>query len=594
MRFDDSLKTVLSAETATGFGAQSSWRQLVDLIGRGRVPADDAAIERLRALRPHVPDAVRAASARALALTTPPIALVAFFAQDLPAITGPVLRTVTLDDGDWLALLPRLTPAGRSVLRHRRDLSQAVRRGLESFGPTDFVLPYQPVEAPVAAAATAPAPAAVSAPFPDPATPRSDSSFVALGDVARDLPLIARARLHADTQAPLGADPLPEPAGPPQRFEIADLVARIDAFNRQREAEPRVSPPPLSEEPEQDRFRFETDAQGVIRWVDGVARAALVGASFALASAQGHVQFDGVATGAFRRRSAFRDARLQVGGRSDAAGSWRVSGVPSFDPLTGRFLGLQGTARRPRPDECTAPTSPATASDSLRQLVHELRTPTNAVAGFAELIESELLGPVSAVYRARAAEIRQLAGDLLAAVEDLDTAARIEGHALDLRPSVVPVYPLLNRIMADLAPLAGLRHCEVVLDGADARLAVAADDRAVERLVARLMAALVSACVIGERIGIVAADAGDGAVAITIDRPIALPVDGDASLLSLDAAPEESEGEGGPLLGTGFALRLAQKLAAEMGGGLMIGTHRLTLRLPVAAAGRPMEQASTL
>lgn len=587
MRFDDSLKTVLSAETATGFGAQSSWRQLVDLIGRGRVPADDAAIERLHALRPHVPDAVRAASARALALTAPPVALVAFFAQDLPAINGPVLRTVTLDDQDWLALLPQLTPAGRSVLRHRRDLSQAVRRGLESFGPTDFVLPYQPAEAPAAVMAAA-------APFPDPATPRSDSSFVSLGDVARDLPLIARARLHADAEAPLAADLLPEPAGPPQRFEIADLVARIDAFNRQRESEPRLVPPALAEEAEADRFRFETDAQGVIRWVDGVARTALVGASFALASAQGHVQFDGVATGAFRRRSAFRDARLQVGGRSDAAGSWRVSGIPSFDPSSGRFLGLQGTARRPRPDECTTPTSTTTASDSLRQLVHELRTPTNAVAGFAELIESELLGPVSAVYRTRAAEIRQLAGDLLAAVEDLDTAARIEGHALDLRPSVVPVSPLLSRIMADLAPLAALRHCEVMLDVADSGLSVAADDRAVERLVARLMAALVSACVIGERIGIAVADASDGAVSITIDRPIALPVEGDASLLSLDAEPQEGEGEGGPLLGTGFALRLSQKLAAEMGGSLVIGTHRLTLRLPAAAAGRPLEQVSTL
>ncbi len=66
-------------------------------------------------------------------------------------------------------------------------------------------------------------------------------------------------------------------------------------------------------------------------------------------------------------------------------------------------------------------------SDSLRQLVHELRTPANAVAGFAELIESELLGPVAPVYRDRASAIRSMAADLLASVEDLDTAARIEG-----------------------------------------------------------------------------------------------------------------------------------------------------------------------
>ncbi|WP_447407616.1 hypothetical protein, partial [Clostridium perfringens] len=83
---------------------------------------------------------------------------------------------------------------------------------------------------------------------------------------------------------------------------------------------------------------------------------------------------------------------------SDAAGTWRVAGTPSFDPASGRFVGYAGIARRPRADEDVAP-SRRMASDSLRQLVHELRTPTNAIAGFAELIEAQLLGPVSDVYR---------------------------------------------------------------------------------------------------------------------------------------------------------------------------------------------------
>ena len=55
-----------------------------------------------------------------------------------------------------------------------------------------------------------------------------------------------------------------------------------------------------------------------------------------------------------------------------------------------------GTARRPRTDERAEPSrpAPATPADSLRQLVHELRTPTNAIAGFAEMIETQILGPV--------------------------------------------------------------------------------------------------------------------------------------------------------------------------------------------------------
>ena len=48
MRFDDSLETVLAGDMSNPFGAQSGWRQLVDLIGRGRAPASEAAIERLK------------------------------------------------------------------------------------------------------------------------------------------------------------------------------------------------------------------------------------------------------------------------------------------------------------------------------------------------------------------------------------------------------------------------------------------------------------------------------------------------------------------------------------------------------------------
>lgn len=80
LRFDDSLETVLSADMSTAFGAQSTWRQLVDLIGRGRAAASDAAIARLRLIRGDVPPMVRSASARGLVFASPPLPLVAVFA----------------------------------------------------------------------------------------------------------------------------------------------------------------------------------------------------------------------------------------------------------------------------------------------------------------------------------------------------------------------------------------------------------------------------------------------------------------------------------------------------------------------------------
>lgn len=599
VRFDDSLATILSADTATPFGAQTAWRQLIDLMSRGRVPADPPMLARLAELRDAVAEGVRVASARILTSGRPPAALVGFFAQDTMAVAATVLRSVQLADEEWLAILPALTPRTRSILRHRRDLSDTVIRGLESFGPVDFVLPN--MSSPAEATASEPAPEfpaepVARAPEPqepvkkpepvseaepvsvllDPLPTQAATPFVALGQVARSLPFMAEAMRHA-----------PPPAAPP-RYEIADLVARIDAFNQRREEVTGAT----QSDAGPAHFDFETDASGLILGVEGVARGPLVGVSIAETAMQGLAQFDGVAMGAFRRRSGFRDARLEIGGSSAAAGSWRVSAMPFFDPASGRYAGYRGSGRRPRRDEmanAVEAAPEASSSDSLRQLVHELRTPANAVAGFAELIESELLGPVAPVYRDRASAIRAMAADLLASVEDLDTAARIEGHVLELRPTIVPLAPLIQRVLAELRPLAELRRAEIRFDPSSATLSALADDRACERLLTRLFSVLLSNCVVGERLS-ASLLADQGMAALRIDRPLALTVEADAALLS--EAGDEEQRDGAPLLGTGFSLRLIDKLGAEMGGGLTIGLHRVVLALPIGEDDRA-GQAST-
>jgi hypothetical protein len=80
-------------------------------------------------------------------------------------------------------------------------------------------------------------------------------------------------------------------------------------------------------------------------------------------------------------------------------------------------------------------------------------------------------------------------------------------------------------------------------------------------------------------------------VAVVFDRPAALAAYAGDSLLTIDAETE-ADREGAPLLGTGFALRLARNLAAELRGALVIGDKALTLRLPAAVIAS-VEQASS-
>lgn len=550
VRFDDSLKTVLAADASTPFGAQAAFRQIVDLLARGRIEESAEVLDRLRDLRERVPAPVRAAAARALVLANPSAGLVAIFAEDEPAVAAPVLRAARLDDAEWRALLPVLGPTGRAVLRHRNDLRADVLRALETFGPADFALGFD-------GPAVAVEPPAV--------TLVSES--------------VAEVLDHEPAAAPGGG------------FEIAALVDRIAAY-RQLHRDPPVSAADDADEaPPVERFSFETDPEGVIRWIDAAPRAAVIGIGFLLPGADGKPQVDGVANGAFRHRTAFNNARLTIGGRSALAGDWRISGVPMFDPATGRFVGFRGGARRPRVDEgAISRRADSAGIEGLRRLVHELRTPANAIAGFSELIETAMLGPVPEVYRQRAATIRGHAGDLTTAIEDLELAARIEGDALDLRQDMVALAPMLSRALDDLAPLVRLRGCAVDLVAVSPDITLACDERIAERLIGRLIAALVASAANGEHLTI-EAHGEEAKVAIHITRPLALAAVPEATLLTLDAE-REVEMPGAPLLGTGFAIRLARNLATELGGALVIAADRLTLRLPTGLI-RDMGQAST-
>jgi signal transduction histidine kinase len=552
LRFDDSLDTVLAADTATPFGAQSAWRQLTDLIGRRRAAPGEEAIARLRAIRGQIPPPVRAASARSLAFANPPASLVQVFAEDDPGIAAPVLAVARLSELEWRAMIPDLPPASRALLRHRRDLPPGVRRALESYGASDFALP-----------------------LPD--------GYEDVFDLP-ELSVIAEPSLAAEPRRAAAANDPASPFDGTGPFPIAELVARLDAYQRDHGDLDRPPLPLVSEAPV-DHFCFETDATGTIRWVDGAPREPLIGVLLGAGSAQ----VDGVVTGAFRRRTSFADARMVIGGSSTAAGQWQLSATPGFDPASGRFTGYRGVARRPRVDERAEPIrAPRPAAEALRALVHELRTPTNAISGFAEMIEAQVLGPAPDIYRDRAATIRSNTRDLLDAIEDVDTAARLEQNALDLRPGTVEVASLLRRTNRDLKPLMHLRQSVFDFEFGPDGLSIAGDETAVGRIISRLMALAMGAAGIGERIAVRATTKRDK-VKISILRPAAFAAYPGEKLLSLDS---EDQGEGVSLLGIGFALRLARNLATELGGSLSIGEDRLTLRLP-AALDRDVGQLSS-
>nr|WP_278254200.1 histidine kinase dimerization/phospho-acceptor domain-containing protein [Sphingobium sp. BYY-5] len=565
------MQTVLAAENRTGLSAVTLWRQCVDLLAQ-HDRADGASIEaqeraglldRLTDLRPELTEAQRIATVVELGRRLRSATLVVFFAGDRPSIAAAAMARAELPDAAWADLLPKLTPTARGVLRGRRDMGPKTRQGLEAFGSADLVL----------------------------TTGRQDM----VGDAA--MLLTGEMALKQDVSTPEMRSATITPLRPPARDEdqIRNLVDRIAQFTSTRRSMAETAPVSL---PEADAavvhpFAFETDADGVILWIDRGPRAALIGLSLGEAALEGGSGPDGHVAGAFARRSAFRNGRFTIVGGA-VAGEWRISATPFFDPRSGRFQGYRGQARAPYLHEVAAQPAPAPtavtglSADSLRQLVHELRTPLNAILGFAEIIEQELFGPAGDGYRDMAGKIAVDARHLLAAFDDLDLAARVsrgeDGAALCL----VDPRQLVTQIAARFREQGRVALSPVEIAMTPELPPLLIDPVQGERMVQHLFRTMISVAPAGEVLTGACWLRPDGArarIILAVDRPSSLIGLDEAQLLD-PAYGVDGDRVDGPLLGLGFSLRLIRSLATTCGGDLEIGETRIMLILPAAVTAR--------
>ena len=530
MRFDDRLATVLSQPVGSPHDRAVRWRQLVDLVARSNASTErvllQQAVKQIRIDLPEIREPIRAAAARSIAGSPIPLALLIVFAADNLVVAGPLIASASLNDEALGAL--------------RAAASPAVRAFLDSLGRRPKV------EAPLSRPA-APLPSAVA-------------------------------------RAPLPAPP-PPPIEPKAAPPILEAVARIERLQASRTPPPPPAferSPHIAHDPVPALFRWECGAGGDIEWVEGAPRGPLIGRSIAYADASDGVDLS--VERAFTIRAPFRDCVLDLGDDGLMAGEWQISGAPAFASGDGRFIGYRGIARRGPPEPEPLPPRPTgrlpTGHDALREMIHEIKTPLNAIIGFAEMIDGQYFGPAHSRYRERAAEIVANARSLLEAAEDLDFVARLQSARASVSEGTAFEYffPGFADALSERAASLGI---ELSLDAPEVAGTCLLEPELTERLLRRFTDAIFAASAAGEQLTL-RVRRFDDRMAIGMTRPKATILATRDELLD----PEFTiGGKDRALLGLGFSMRLINGLVGIADGKLDIDEEQFTLSVPLKADG---------
>jgi signal transduction histidine kinase len=560
MQFDDRLATVLRMPADSERAAQTQYRQLLDLLGSAPGGADgellQRAYSRVEALSASIPAGRRAAIIREPGMRLRNAELVAFLAAQEPAIASAAMASARLSAFQWEDAMPTLSLPARALLRHRSDLPEATVELLARLGVRSLGLPE-----PDRAAAPAREPARAPSPVPE-------------------LSVVATSHnvLELDSALELGIE---ESAG------IGALVRRIEAFQRARASAAAAIEAPLLplEERRPERpariqaFDFSANADGRIEWSDPALAPMTRGMSLASRQPDAPARPEPSVVDAIRRRQPVRGGRIVLDGAPAIAGEWRIDATPYFAFASGSFAGYRGRMRRPMAVPAAQALAPEgeSAADRMRQLLHELRTPVNAIQGYAEVIHQQLFGPTPHEYRALAALIAGDAARILAGFDELERLARLESGALALDEGSVDLAPIVAGTVRQLDAVLAQRSARLELAGAASPCPVGLSRNDAELLLWRLLATLTGAAGAGEDLELRLARE-DGRIVLELDLPASLAARAE---IFDSAAPIQPQAVTSGMFGAGFALRLARAEARAAGGDLTRDDDVLRLRLPV-------------
>jgi signal transduction histidine kinase len=227
-------------------------------------------------------------------------------------------------------------------------------------------------------------------------------------------------------------------------------------------------------------------------------------------------------------------------------------------------------------------------SDFLATVSHELRTPLNAIAGYTELLELGLRGPLTDAQRRDLARIRTSGQHLLGLISGVLDLNRIERGQVSYALVAVAIDPFLTDLDALVSPQVAAKSLALEHVPSEPDLTVIADRERLRQVVLNLLSNAIRFTPSGGRITLTATALDESRVAICVqDTGPGIPEARQDQIFEPFVQLDRSLTQ--PQEGLGLGLAISRDLARGMNGELTLESTptagaKFLLTLPRAPA----------
>jgi signal transduction histidine kinase len=204
----------------------------------------------------------------------------------------------------------------------------------------------------------------------------------------------------------------------------------------------------------------------------------------------------------------------------------------------------------------------------LASMSHELRTPLQAALGFAQLLRSEVYGPINEAQAEALGRVERSQTHLARLIDDILDFARLEAGRVRLKLEGVSVAD----VFTDLAPLvesqASAKELTLALEPPSTPFRILVDKQRLQQVMVNLVGNAIKFTPEGGRITVSAFRAGERGLIQVCDNGVGVPPDRLALIFDPFVQVDDSLTRTQP--GTGLGLAISRDFARAMGGDITV------------------------